>query len=264
MPRIGAPPLAPYAQGQLHGLVRGGLVDEALVGHELQHQVAALQGARRVTAGIIIGRALEQAHQQGRLVQAQFAQGPVEVEIGGQAEAVDGPLAVLAKEHFVGIGFQDFVLAVAGIEYDGHEGFVEFAPQAALGGEEEILHQLLGEGAAPLHRLPGLDVGHHGPGDAQGIDPVMMKEIPVLGGQQGGHQVIGQIFPAHQHPVFLVGGIDGADLWRLQAQDIQIPARGGILEGGHGAVADAQAHAAGRLLAIPEQKIPGLENEARA
>ena len=48
---------------------------------------------------------------------------------------------------------------------------------------------MLGDGAAALHDAPGLKIGEGGAGDAQHVDAEMLEEAPILGRDDGLHQV---------------------------------------------------------------------------
>ena len=89
-------------------------------------------------------------------MQTQLSQRAIEVKIGRQAEAVNGASALLAEKDLVGICLEDFVLVVARLYDQRHHRLVELARQRTLGREDEILDQLLGQGAATLDRLAGL------------------------------------------------------------------------------------------------------------
>ena len=106
-----------------------GLVDETLRQHLSDHQVAPFQRTLRMSPWVVERCPLDQPDQQRCLVQAQLAQWPVEIEIGTQTKAMDRTATFLAKEDLVGIGLQNLVFAVAGIDHQGHQRFVGLAPQ---------------------------------------------------------------------------------------------------------------------------------------
>ena len=59
----------------------------------------------------------------------------------------------MAEIDLVEIGLEDRRLLVARLHEQGHRGFLELAFEAALGRQEEILDELLGECAASLTDL---------------------------------------------------------------------------------------------------------------
>ncbi|MNN09664.1 hypothetical protein D3C81_1225540 [compost metagenome] len=139
-----------HAQRHLLRCIDFCLAGHALLGHQVEHQVAAGQGAVRVTPRVVVGRPLDHAHQQGDLVQFQLRQRLAEEELAGEAEAVHRTLAILADEHLVEVGLEDLALVVVQLQQHGHHRLGQLAAEAALAGEVEILHQLLGQGTATL------------------------------------------------------------------------------------------------------------------
>ena len=146
----------------------GLVVERAFVPGHPQYGIAACLGALRVTARVVITGAFEQRHQGRQLVGFQLFQRAAKVELSAQAHAVDGAVAVLAQVHLVQIGLENLLLAVMQLEQHRHRHFHQLARQGAILGEPEILHQLLGQGAAALDQAAGLDVGDHGAGQAAG------------------------------------------------------------------------------------------------
>ena len=86
-----------------------------------------------------------------------------EIELACQPESVNGSCAGLPHVHLVDVGFQYVVLLVMELQEQRHQGFVALAQQGLIPGQEEVLHQLLGQRAAPLHDLPGPDISQHCP-----------------------------------------------------------------------------------------------------
>ncbi|MNZ42018.1 hypothetical protein D3C78_595840 [compost metagenome] len=139
-----------HAQRHLLRCIDFCLAGHALLGHQVEHQVAAGQGAVRIATRVVVGRPLDHAHQQGDLVQFQLRQRLAEEELAGEAEAVHRTLAILADEHLVEVGLEDLALVVVQLQQHGHHRLGQLAAEAALAGEVEILHQLLGQGTATL------------------------------------------------------------------------------------------------------------------
>ena len=167
---------------QRHLLGKGGVLgaDQVLFDHHIQHQGATFAGAIRMAARIVQRRPLDHAHQQGDLVQVQILQRPAKVELAGQTKAVDRPAAILTKINGVAIRFENVILAIARVNQDRHQNLVDLALEGALIAQEQILDQLLGQGAAALHRAPGAQIGHHRPEDALGIDAGVLEKRTVL------------------------------------------------------------------------------------
>ncbi len=192
------------------------IAQRALFQGHFEHRVATRQGTLRITARVVVAGALQQGHQGGELVGLQLFQRSPEIELGAQPHAVDGALAVLAQVHLVKIGLEDLLFAVVQLQQHRHRHFHQLAGESAVLREPEILHQLLGQGAAALHQAAGFNVGHHGAGQPPRRDPVVLIEITVLGGQQHLHQQRRHPVQGHEHPVLGVAGVDAADLQRLQ------------------------------------------------
>ncbi len=89
---------------------------------------------------------------------------------------------------------------------------------------------MLGQRTAALHGLPRTDVGHRGPGDAANVDPGVGLELAVLDRLQPRDEQLRHVADADQAAVLVVQRIDGRDLGRVQAHQVEVA--GG--ERGHG------------------------------
>ena len=92
-------------------------------------------------------------------MQFQLFKRDAEIKQTGQTETVDRPAAILPQIEGIRVGFQDVVLAVARINQNRHQHFVNLAFQSALVAQEQIFHQLLSERTTTLHSAPGPQVG---------------------------------------------------------------------------------------------------------
>ncbi len=90
-----------------------------------------------------------------------------------------------AKIDAVEIEGENLVLAVARLQIDRQNRFLDFAVIGAAGGEEQVLGQLLRQGRAALHHMAGRHVAHAGPYQPHRIDAEMFAETPVLDGDEG-------------------------------------------------------------------------------
>jgi hypothetical protein len=70
--------------------------------------------------------------------------------------------------------------------------FLTLAPNGAVGRKENILGQLLGDGAAALNQTASTDIGDDGAHQALGIDAEMAVEAAVFRRQQGIGEIGGQ------------------------------------------------------------------------
>ena len=128
------------------------------------------------------------------------------------------PATVLPQIDGVAVGFEDVVLAVARVDQNRHEDFVDLAREGPFIAQKQILDQLLGQGAATLHRSPGAQVGQHGAENTLGIDAGVLEKRAILDRQQGIHQGRRQILALEQDAIFIVRGVDAGDLRRVQTQ----------------------------------------------
>ena len=128
----------------------------------------------------------------------------------GKTESVDRAVTVLAQVNLVHIGLEYFLLGVVHFQQLGHDHFRELAAQGALGRQEKILHQLLGQGAAALQA--GATQGcHQGARHAAGIDAMMGIELPVFDRNQALDQNRRHLVQFHQRAILVVRRIDAAD-----------------------------------------------------
>ncbi|MCY1379301.1 hypothetical protein D9M69_670080 [compost metagenome] len=88
-------------------------------------------------------------------MQLELGQRLAEEELAGQTETVHCTLTVLPDKHFVEVSLKDFALVVVQFKQQRHHRFGEFAAQAALVGQVEVLDQLLRQGTAALTHAPG-------------------------------------------------------------------------------------------------------------
>jgi hypothetical protein len=179
-----------HAYGLRDRRLRRGLVHEARLLHGPQHLVAALRRALGVAVRVVGIRGLDHAREQGGLREREVAHVLVEVHPRGLTHAADAERADLAEVDLVEIQLEDVLLVRAPFEDEGEKGLLGLAPEALLRGEEEVLHQLLGDGAAALDVRLRLDVADGGAHDAEGIEPGMGEEAPVLDGEHGLDEVV--------------------------------------------------------------------------
>ena len=112
--------------------------------------------------------------------------------------AVHRGRAALTEIDLVEIGLEDRVLVVAGLDQQGHHGLARLAAIGALGSEEEVLDQLLGQRAAALRDAAGAQVREQRASDAAQVDPGMRLEALVLDRQHRVDQVSRHLGEPHQ------------------------------------------------------------------
>ena len=153
--------------------------------HVVQHVVGARAGGRQVDVRRVFRRRLEQAGQQRGFGQRQLARRMAEIELRGGLDAERAAAEIGAIE----IELQDLALGEARLEQEGEIGLLDLALDRALGRQEQVLGELLGQRRAALHHLVGLGVGDQGAGRAEEVDAEVLEEAPVLGGQRRLDQV---------------------------------------------------------------------------
>ena len=159
-------------------------------------------------------------------MQPQLFQGRIEIMPRGQGKAVNRARPLLPQVHLVDVALEYLVLVVVQLQQYRHHHLGEFAHDGALRCQVIIFHQLLGNGAAAGHHLPGTQITERGPRNAHdGETPVLVKAL-ILHRQQTLAQGLGHIVQPDQHPVFAVGGIDTTDLHRVQPHQVDTLAPG--------------------------------------
>ncbi len=137
----------------------------------------------------VFRRRLEQPGQHGGLGQCHIPRRFAEIELRRRLHAKGTPAHIRPVE----IELEYFLLCQSRFEPERQKRFLDLALQRTLIGEEQILGELLGDGGAALHDAIALRIGHDGAQSANGVDAEMVVEAPVLGGERGLDQMLGQI-----------------------------------------------------------------------
>jgi hypothetical protein len=217
------------------GLV-GRLVEAPLSDHQLEHQVAPLHGS----LGLAVRRdpvgALDDGGQQPRLRNAEILC-PLPEEVARRfADAVDRRRTALPEVDLVEVRLEDGVLVVSGLHDERHQRFLDLAAQRPLRCEEEVLDELLSEGASPLADRARAQVRDHRSDDAARIDAVVGVEALVLYGQHRVDHVVRQILEVDELALLPGRAVVRAELLRLEQHGTE------LLPAGHRAdLADARA-----------------------
>ncbi len=215
------------------------LRDPALLEHQPKHEIAARGRGFGRAVGREPVRALDHACEQRALGERQVAHGLAEVEARGLADAVNPGRAALPEVDLVEVGLEDRVLLVPGLDDEGHRSLFHLALQAALGRQEEVLHQLLRERAAALHEAARAQVRGERAADAPEIEADVRVEALILDRQDCVRQLPRDFGNANKLALFAIGPVVGADLLGLEEQRTDLALR---LE-----VADAVDHRAREL-----------------
>ncbi|MNN36540.1 hypothetical protein D3C81_1504410 [compost metagenome] len=137
------------AQRPLHQLLVARLVDDVVLAHLPQHHVAALQRAFWIADRVVVIRALEHANQGGAFQDIEARRGLVEIGAGRHLDAV----GVVQERHRIQIRFEDFRLAVGGLDLEGRDQLLQLAVQVARATDffgEHIARELLRDGGTAL------------------------------------------------------------------------------------------------------------------
>ncbi len=100
----------------------------------------------------------------------------------------------------VEVGLEDLLLVVLRFEGYREGGFGGLALERTFGGEVAVFDQLLGDGAAALLDLAGQDVLEQGAGDRDAVEPDVLEETGVFGGEQRPPHPLRQFGELDRHP----------------------------------------------------------------
>ena len=167
--------------GEGSGRIRVRTCEEAVAVHGVDHHIGAGLSPFRVVRGCQAGGRLDETGQHGGFRHGQVCGWLVEEALGRSLEAIGTGTEIDAVE----IKRQQLVLVVLALQPQGEHGFLHLALQGALRREEQVLGQLLGDGGATLHHVHGLEIGHHGTGNAEGVDANMVIEPAVFDRDEG-------------------------------------------------------------------------------
>ena len=131
---------------------------------------------RRVVAGGVV----QDAGQDGALLEVQVLGGDVEVRLRRGLDAV----RAAAEVDRVEVALEDLLLALLALELQGEDRLLGLAGQAAFLGEVEDLDVLLGDRGRTLRRVAA-GVAEGRPDDALRVDPLVGPERLVLGRDDG-------------------------------------------------------------------------------
>src|SRR3954471_12436363 len=174
---------------EAHALGAGGraLLDVALVGHALQHVVAAGERGLRVEERVVLRGRLRQAREQRRVAQLEVGGGLVEEDPRARLDADRGLPADRPERDAVEVLREDPQLArVPGVEVLEVLGQLRLADlaleRALLLARVEVAHELHRQRRAALDLVAVLDVLHAGADDALEVDALVLVEAAVLDG----------------------------------------------------------------------------------
>ena len=166
------------------------LGDVAVLHHAVDDPVAALDGRFGAAEGMVVRRPLRQGCEIGGLGDGQLGDGLVEI---GERRAGDA-VGIEAEEDLVQVELENAVLGIGLFDAEGEDGFLDLAVHGLVGGEQEVLRDLLRDGRradGAAARTEVLQVDHDGAEEARHVDAGMLVEILVFGGKEGSLHAVG-------------------------------------------------------------------------
>ena len=190
------------------GLPVGGR-ERAELAHAREHDVAARPRALRIDGGrVAVGPANHPGQQRG-LGRRHLVDLLAEVRAGGGADAADGAAVALAEVDLVQVRLEDLRLGVPPLHQRGQPRLAGFAEERAARADQPVLHELLGDGGAALHDAARAQVGPRRAQQPAGVEPAVLEEAVVLGGQHRVDQHQRHLGQPHRAMV-LAGPVVGA------------------------------------------------------
>src|SRR6185503_14487577 len=112
--------------------------------------------------------------------QRQLARVLVEVEERALLHAAHAPAPALPEIDLVQVELEDLLLGVAKLDQERQQRLVELAREGPLPREEDVLRQLLADGAPSFDQRSRAHVPRRGASDAQEVEPHVAEEATVL------------------------------------------------------------------------------------
>ncbi len=152
-------------------------------------QLLARACAGEIAGGSESGGRLHQPRQHGRLPHGEIAGRPIEIMPRGRAH----PVHIVAEIDVRQIAREDLVLAQPGFEPEGDDHLAQLARRGAIGIEEGVLGELLGDRAATLTHAAGPQIIPCRPRDPARINAPMGAEAPILDREDGIDDMVRQL-----------------------------------------------------------------------
>jgi hypothetical protein len=135
----------------------------------------------------------------------------------------------VAQVNLIAVENQDFLFRVGFFNLHRQDGFLDLAAYGFVRFEEQQLRQLLGERAAPFLHLQMDEIPEQRSGGSQGIDPEVMVEARVFGGNDGLNKLGGNLVVVDQDPLLTTELVGGRPIRRKEDADDRGPP---VLEAG--------------------------------
>ncbi|CFT93929.1 Uncharacterised protein [Bordetella pertussis] len=225
--------------GLRHRFLVFGLGQVAQRIHAAQHIALAQFGARAVGNRVEARRRLGNAGQHGGLGRRDLRQRLAEIGARGGGEAV----GAMAQVDLVHVQLEDLVLGELRFDLEGEQQFVELARIGLLGRQVEVARHLHGDGARALRLRHADQVGQAGADDAHPVDPAVLVETIVLGGQHRRLHDIGDFVEAQHVAALFAEFADQHPVGRIDAQRHARPIVGHGVQIGQVGPGQRQGHA---------------------
>ena len=201
-------------QRSVRSLVELFLIDLPVLQHGVEHRIAPVRRGLRICLRIVIGRGLDHAGQQRRLLDVQVLRVDAPVIVGGGLDTVIAAAVV----HEVQIAVEDVVLRLVLLHRDGKLHFFDLVQHAlvgphgggrvptVLGGliDQQVIDVLLGDRRGALTRSGVHQVVQQRSSDAEGIDTAVVIEGVVLDGQLRIFHAVGDLVERYFRAVLRV------------------------------------------------------------
>ena len=155
-------------------------VDETLIAHARQHDVAAGNGAVEIGPGRQAGGRLREPRDERALGQGQLLRRLAEQVPRHRLDAVDAGAQIDPIE----IQLEDLRLRELRVDHDREHGLARLAPVGPLVRQEQRPRQLLRQRAPALDGLRRADVANDGAAEGNRVDAGMVVEAVVLDGDE--------------------------------------------------------------------------------
>ncbi len=245
-----------HLQGLRLGRLRLLLGDVALLGHHLEDQVPPGQRRLRPGVGRVEPRVPDDGRQEGRLGQGELGDVLSEVVAAGRLHAVDPRPPV----DLIQVRLQDLFLRVLPLDLDGPENLPQFTGEGLLVGEEGVLGQLLGDGAAALKLGPCPQIDDGRPEDGGDVDAVVVVKLLVFDGDHRVQEALGHLVDGDRDPALPVADGDFVTVAVVKVGD-RLGIEGDLIKAGGAGQVRGEAAAA-----QPDQQAEregGEENDER-
>src|SRR6266567_4586922 len=168
-----------------HSILRLNPGNVSLAHHEAEDCFKTLSGGREVQGRVVLRRIAGKSGQNCGLRYVQLLRGcaawrilQAEVDVGSGIDAV-GLVSVI---NAVQVHFQDIIFGIHGVELWGQNDLFELTDIGRFVSDNQVLNQLLGNGAATFDNAPILQVGDSGANYARQVDARIIPEVLIFRG----------------------------------------------------------------------------------